>query len=41
MVKNIALNYGKNSVTDDRVFRVFGSALFNSIEQDTRKELEQ
>ena len=41
MQRNIALNYGKNSVTDFRIYRVFSSALFNSVNQDSRQEFEE
>lgn len=34
MMKHISLNYGQNNITDARVFRVFGSALFNSVSID-------
>lgn len=34
MTKNVALNYGKNSVTEDRFYRVFASALFLSFQME-------
>lgn len=41
MMKHISLNYGNNNITDARIFRVFGSAFFNSAIADTRQELEK
>ena len=38
-MKHISLNYGNNNITDARIFRVFGSAFFNSAVADTRREL--
>jgi hypothetical protein len=41
MNKYIALNYGSNNVTENRIFRVFSSALFNCASgNDLRKELD-